>query len=128
MTIKEYAKKAGISYEAARRYINRHREELDGYLYKNGKTQHISEDGVAVLEKIRAVSPVVIQNIEAAEEMERLRHENERLHNVVELLQRELLQEKDRVALIQQEQIKLLTQKEETPEKGGFWGFWKRRG
>lgn len=96
MTIKEYAASRGITYEAARQVIKRHREELGEHASAPGKNQALELDGVAVelLDGWRASSPVVVLAASQSEELERLRRENDALKNQVIALQGQLLQER----------------------------------
>ena len=102
MTIKEYAASRGITYEAARQVIKRHREELGEHAASPGKNQALELDGVAVelLDGWRASSPVVVLAASQSEELERLRRENDALKNQVIALQGQLLEERAGVAAL----------------------------
>lgn len=96
MTIKEYAASRGITYEAARQVVKRHREELGDHASTPGKNQALELDGVAVemMDGWRATSPVVVLTTSQAEELEQLRAENKALMGQVIALQGQLLEER----------------------------------
>ena len=94
ITIKDYAKGRGISYEAARQQISRYMErEVDGFrladhISKVDRTQYLDDEAVAFLDERRAKNPVVIQQEERDETIDRLRAE-------VDLLQKRLIAAQD---------------------------------
>ena len=79
ITIKDYAKGRGISYEAARQQISRYMErEVDGFrladhISKVDRTQYLDDEAVAFLDERRAKNPVIIQQEDRDETIERLR-------------------------------------------------------
>lgn len=79
ISIKEYAKTHGVSYEAVRSQVARYvAREVDGFrlaehISKVGRTQYIDDEGAAFLDERRSRSPVVIQQEERDETIERLR-------------------------------------------------------
>lgn len=79
ISIKEYAKTHGVSYEAIRQQVVRYADkEVDGFrlaehISKVGRTQYIDDEGAAFLDERRARSPIVIQQEERDETIERLR-------------------------------------------------------
>ena len=94
ITIKDYAKGRGISYEAARQQISRYMErEVDGFrladhISKVDRTQYLDDEAVSFLDGRRAKNPVVIQQEERDETIDRLRAE-------VDLLQKRLIAAQD---------------------------------
>ena len=94
ITIKDYARGRGISYEAARQQISRYMErEVDGFrladhISKVDRTQYLDDEAVAFLDERRAKNPVVIQQEERDETIDRLRAE-------VDLLQKRLIAAQD---------------------------------
>ena len=94
ITIKDYAKGRGVSYEAARQQISRYMErEVDGFrladhISKVDRTQYLDDEAVAFLDERRAKNPVVIQQEERDETIDRLRAE-------VDLLQKRLIAAQD---------------------------------
>ena len=79
ITIKDYAKGRGISYEAARQQIGRYMDrEVDGFrladhISKIDRTQYLDDEAVSFLDTRRAKNPVIIQQEERDETIERLR-------------------------------------------------------
>ena len=47
ISLKDYAKKKNVSYEAVRKQVNRYRDELGDHLYKKDRTQYLDEEGEA---------------------------------------------------------------------------------
>ena len=94
ITIKDYARGRGISYEAARQQISRYMErEVDGFrladhISKVDRTQYLDDEAVAFLDERRAKNPVIVQQEERDETIERLRAE-------VDLLQKRLIAAQD---------------------------------
>lgn len=79
MTIREYATRAGVSYEAARVTVKQYREELGEHLYKQGRVQYLDDEGAAILDRHRAPRPLVISTAAYDQQLDELRAENERL-------------------------------------------------
>ena len=79
ISIKDYAKSHGISYEAVRQQVSRYAgREIDGFcladhITKVDRTQYIDDEGAAFLDSRRAKNPVIIQQEERDETIERLR-------------------------------------------------------
>lgn len=79
ISIKDYAKSHGISYEAVRQQVSRYTgREIEGFrlsehITKVDRTQYIDEEGAAFLDARRARNPVVIQQEGRDETIERLR-------------------------------------------------------
>ena len=79
VSIKDYAKEHGVSYEAVRSQVARYMDrEVDGFrlsdhISKVGRTQYIDDEGIAFLDERRSRSPIVIQQEERDETIERLR-------------------------------------------------------
>lgn len=96
MTIKEYAKSRGISYEAARQVVKRHRDELGEHAITPSTKKALELDEVAaeLLDGWRTSSSIVILAEAQTDELERLRRENNLLKDQVIALQDQLLQER----------------------------------
>lgn len=123
VTIKEYAKNKGVSYEAVRKQLNRYSGELKGHVTKVGRTQYLDEEAILFLDGKRAENPIVILETSKDEELQRLEAENKTLLLKIAELQDELLREKDQVKQLQTEKIELLEAKNEKKR----WGFWKSK-
>lgn len=127
MTYKEYGKRCGITYEAVRQLCLTHAEELKGHIHKDGRARKIDDEGVSILDKARGGNPVVVLQVTRDEEIHRLQEENKALLLKVAALQDELLQERGKVAELQEAEVKRLqAAAEEQPR--GFWArlFGKR--
>ena len=123
VTIKEYAKNKGVSYEAVRKQLNRYSGELKGHITKVGRTQYLDDDAVQFLDSKRAENPIIVMESSKDEELQRLEAENKTLLLKIAELQDELLREKDQVKQLQIEKIELLEAKTEKKR----WGFWKSK-
>jgi len=121
ITLREYAKNKGISYEAVRKQVVRYRLELEGHITKVKKTQYLDEEAVLFLDSKRQENPIIIQQTDISEEIERLKNENKALLLKVATLQDELLKEKDQVKNLQLEKIELL----ETKKTKKWWNVFK---
>lgn len=128
ISIKDYAKNKGVSYEAVRKQVNRYKGELDGHIHKQNRTQYLDDEAVTFLDSKRAESPVILLQMDKDEEIQRLNDENKALLIKVAELQDALIKEKDNVKLFQEEKIALLEAKNETvmeeDEKKPWWKFW----
>lgn len=124
VSLKEYAKNKGVSYEAVRKQVNRYKDELKGHISKVNRTQYLDQEAVAFLDNKRAESPIIIMESGKDEEIQRLEMENKALLLKVAELQEALLKEKDQVKLLQNEKIELLEAKNQKAEKK-WWQFWE---
>lgn len=125
ISIKDYAKEKGVSYEAIRQSVDRYKDELEGHVIKQGKTRYLDDVATAILDSKRAGNPVVIVNEDKDERIAALEKENKALLQRVAALQDQLLQEKERVTLLQQEKIELLQPPEVPEEPKKWWQFWR---
>ena len=62
MTIKDYAKEQGVSYEAVRKQLSRYKNQLDEHIIKKGRQQFLDEYAVDFLTEKRNSQPVVVIN------------------------------------------------------------------
>ncbi len=108
ITLKEYAEKHGISYEAVRKQVKRYREELGDHLQIKGRTQYLDEAGAAFLDSKRAGSPIIIMEQSKDELIEELKADNAALKDQVLRLQELIIRRDDRLMELQ-EQLLLLT-------------------
>ena len=118
ISIKDYAASHGVSYEAVRRQIARYSgREMDGFrisdhIIKVNRTQYLDDEATAFLDARRAQNPVVVQQEQRDETIERLRAEVDRLQKRLIAAQDEyrvLLQDKHEIELREQ---KLLADKD----------------
>lgn len=119
ISLKEYAQKKNISYEAVRKQVNRYRNELGDHLYKKDRTQYLDEEGEAFLDQKRASNPVILVEHDKDEQIEDLTRQNESLKVKIMELQDQLIKSKDQLLerdqqLIElKDQLYLLTEKQE---------------
>lgn len=101
VSIKEFARTCGVSYEAVRKQIKRYAGELDGHIHQQGRTQYLDEVAVAFLSDHRAPAPMAIYTEDAmVKQIQELEAENK------ELL-KNLNQAKDRIIDLQDTQARL---------------------
>lgn len=79
MTIRQYAEKRGISYEAARQLVNRHDDVLEVHIHKQGRTRLLDDEAVTLLDDLRQQQRFIVQQVNPHEEIEALRAENKAL-------------------------------------------------
>lgn len=123
VSIRDYAKNKGVSYEAVRKQVNRYKKELGEHISKVNRTQYLDDEAVAFLDSKRAESPIIILENNKDEQIFRLENENKNLLIKVAELQEELLREKDQVKRLQEDKILLLEEKQHIDEKRkkSFW-------
>ena len=133
ITIKDYARGRGISYEAARQQISRYMErEVGGFrladhISKVDRTQYLDDEAVAFLDERRAKNPVIVQQEERDETIERLRQRVDELQNRLIAAQdeyRALLQDKHAIEL--REQALLADKQQIDALRAGFEAAEKR--
>ncbi len=91
MTLKDYAEKKGITYEAVRKQVARYKLELDGHIVSDGKRQYLDDQAMAFLDEKRASNPIVVMEEGKTAEIERLKEENERMKNQLLANQQEMI-------------------------------------
>lgn len=122
VSLKDYARIKGISYEAVRKQVNRYKGELEGHISKINRAQYLDDVAVAFLDQKRQNNPVVLVSTDKDEEIQRLTDENKALLVKVTQLQEALLQEKDAVKALQAERIALLDDRQqEENSKAKSW-------
>ena len=128
ISLKDYAKQKGVSYEAVRRQVVRYKQELEGHIQKVNRTQFLDDEAVVFLDNKRHENPVVLVQADKDEELERLRNENKALLLKVTELQDALIQEKDNVKALQAEKIELLemSRQQEQQDAAGKQRWWQR--
>lgn len=86
ISIKEYAKERGISYEAVRRQVKNYKNELDGLLVRDGRQHFLSEKAVAFLDDHRAKTPFAVLDEEASRKIKELKEKLEKKQEKVDEL------------------------------------------
>lgn len=79
ISLKEYAAKSNVTYEAVRQQVVRYANELGDHVIRDGKKQFLDEEAVAFLDEKRQKNPVSIIQMDKDEEIERLKQENKNL-------------------------------------------------
>lgn len=118
ITIKDYAKQKGVSYEAIRKQIKRYEKDLEGHLVKQNRFLMLDDDAVAFLDAKRAENPVIVYEQNKDEALEQLRNENKNLlikmnmvQDEMKQIQQKLIAEMDNNKLLTNEKVQYLEYK-----------------
>ena len=116
ISLKDYAKRHNITYEAVRKQVSRFKSELSEHIIQDGKQQLLDEEAVAFLDARRERNPISIIQQDKDDTISALEDENKNLLQQIVVLQNELLREKDlrislaekaaKVALLEESRIK----------------------
>ena len=124
ITIKDYAKQKGVSYEAIRKQIKRYEEELEGHLVKQNRFLMLDDEAVQFLDGKRSENPVIVYEQNKDEELEQLRQENKMLliqMNTVQdqlgKVQQKLIAEMSVSQQLTQEKVQYLEYKAQSEQK-----------
>lgn len=124
ITIKDYAKQKGVSYEAIRKQIKRYEDELEGHLVKQNRFLMLDDEAVQFLNSKRSENPVIVYEQNKDEELEQLRHENKvlliQMNTVQDQLgkvQQKLIAEMNTTKLLTQEKVQYLEYKAQSEQK-----------
>ena len=144
ITIREYARKNNVSYEAIRKQIKRYESELKEHIIKQNRTQFLDEVAVEILDRHRGESPIVIVNQDTSSKLQLLEEENknllvkvaaqadkisqlsEELKNKTEKMTSLLLEDKEKTLLLEQkknqeEELERLKKELEEERNNGFF-------
>ena len=103
LTIREYADKHKVSYEAVRSQVVRYKDELSEHISIRDRKQYLDDWAVAFLDERRREHPVTVINTSRNEEIERLQAEIEKLQAKVFDLQEERNTAHKRIEALQDE-------------------------
>lgn len=124
ITIKDYAKQKGVSYEAIRKQIKRYEDELEGHLVKQNRFLMLDDEAVRFLDSKRSENPVIVYEQNKDEELEQLRHENKvlliQMNTVQDQLgevQQKLIAEMNTTKLLTNEKVQYLEYKAQAEQK-----------
>ena len=124
ITIKDYAKQKGVSYEAIRNQIKRYEDDLEGHLVKQNRFLMLDDEAVQFLDSKRSENPVIVYEQNKDEELEQLRHENKvlliQMNTVQDQLgkvQQKLIAEMNTTKLLTQEKVQYLEYKAQSEQK-----------
>ena len=98
-TIKDYALRNNVSYEAIRAQIKRYETDLEGHIHKEGRTRFLDDFAVSFLDDRRKANPVIVQEVSKDEEINRYKEENDRLKTL-------LLEAQQRIISLQEDNAK----------------------
>lgn len=113
ISLKDYAAKNHVSYEAVRQQVKRYAGELEGHIIKISRTQYLDDEAVAFLDAKRKVHPVIVQETSKDQEIQALQDENKALLLKVTELQDQLLREREFTKQLQGQLINALQSKAE---------------
>ena len=103
-TIRDYAKKHHVSYEAIRSQVSRYRDQLGEHIVTKGQTKYLDDFAVEFLDNRRKDNPLVVVNSDQREEVERLTQQ-------IDALKNELMTTQKRVIELQSENQLMLADK-----------------
>lgn len=109
ITIKDYARETGVSYEAVRQRIKRYEDELGGHIHRQGRTQFLDDVAVAFLNEHRMQNPVILYDRGAGEDFRALQDELENSREETRDLRDQMKKKDEIMALLvqQNEQYRL---------------------
>lgn len=108
MTIKQYAQSQHISYEAVRRQVSAHKQELQDHIVRRGRTMFLDETAVEFLTQRRRESPVIVLEQSKDETIADLKEQIDALRVQLMAAQNELLKSKDHIIELAEESRKSL--------------------
>ena len=117
MTIKEYAKTHGISYEAVRKQLTRYCDELRGHITTNGQTKYLDDYAIEFLDQRRRSNPVVVLRQGEREETDLLREQIEALRNELMTTQKRVIELQSENQLMLEAKVKYELLVESNEEK-----------
>lgn len=97
ISLKDYALKHGVSYEAVRQQVARHKKDLGDHLLKQGRTRFLDEEGERFLDSKRSESPVVVMNESRDDRIKELESQVQTLQLKVLELQDQIISRDDRI-------------------------------
>lgn len=73
MTLRDFAKENGVSYEAVRQQVKRYAADLEGHIHQQGRTQYLDDVAITFLNSKRAQNPLIVYDKDREEELQELR-------------------------------------------------------
>lgn len=107
ISLKDYAKRNNISYEAVRQQVVRYKDDLDAHIIRDGRQQFLDEEAVAFLDAKRQKNPVAIIQMDKDERIEDLQRQLDVAKNLIIELQDERNKLKDEKYALEQENLKI---------------------
>lgn len=108
ISLKEYAKEKGVSYEAIRKQVKKYINELEGHIIKIDRIQYLDDEAVSFLDSRRLKKSVISMELYKDDEIQRWIIENKSLLSRITELQDNLLKEKELVKILQKKNIDIL--------------------
>lgn len=110
VSMKEYAARHGVSYEAVRKQVARYSAELEGHISIRNRTKYLDEFAEKFLNEKRQQSAIIIHEQAKEDELDAAKAENEELRKA---LQQAMLT----IQKLQADQIAMLHEKVETTKQ-----------
>ena len=111
ITINDYAKQHGISYQAVSQQVARYKAELEGHITKQGKTRYLDDHAVEFLNERRMLSTLVITEKTTVSRSARLEEENSNLKDKIIALQEHIQSVQNEMKQLQDKQILMIEDK-----------------
>ena len=115
LSLRQFAERQNVSYEAIRKQVVRYEKELKGHISVKNRTQYLDDWAVKFLQERRRENPVVIVGQEKEEELKSLKDQVETLRTQLLTTQKEFLKSQeerlkaqDQIILLQEESRKTL--------------------
>lgn len=112
ITIRDYARQHGVSYEAVRKQVVQYRKELNDHIIMQGRKQYLDDEAVRILDDHRKKSAVSVVVEDRSVRIQELEEENKHLMAEIARLQAEGNAFRDQI-------IQLLTEKQSYLEDKG---------
>ena len=112
ITIRDYARQHGVSYEAVRKQVVQYRKELNDHIIMQGRKQYLDDEAVRILDDHRKKSAVSVVVEDRSVRIQELEEENKHLMAEIARLQAEGNACRDQI-------IQLLTEKQSYLEDKG---------
>ena len=107
ISLKDYAREAGVTYEAVRQQVKRYQNDLEGHIHLQGRTQFLDDAGVAILDSHRPPKPIAIYEAGYDRELRLKEQEVKNLEDELDKLKDELIATQKRLLLSEGAQAKL---------------------
>lgn len=103
ISLKQYADKKEISYEAVRKLVKRHEKDLAGHIVIRSGVRYLDEEAIRILQERRRTSPVVVRVEDQSEELDILRRKLEEAKTEIMKLQQARIADQARIIALQDE-------------------------
>ena len=116
LSLRQFAERQNVSYEAIRKQVVRYEKELKGHISVKNRTQYLDDWAVKFLQERRRENPVVIVGQEKEEELKNLKDQVETLRTQLLEVQKELLKSREEHLKAQDRIIELQDEAKKTIE------------